>query len=353
MKIENLKMMIPFYGLFPIDQIVVSAIAKDIKKIGYDLSHPVVIWKGENIVIDGNTRVEAAKQAGLETIPVDEKEFKDQDEALEYAIHHQRDRRNLTDADLVLCIRAVDKRRERGGDRKSEKAKSKGASEPIDSSAKLTAEIVGTSETKIKKARAVMEHGDEETKKAVESGEKSIHQAYKETQKKRKAVAPKNKPTKTYELSDAKRFAIMAISQLETFAIDDPEREKAFDYVEQWIVDHSAHRELPAGFGIRALIKCLDNLHRFIVGYGTQTDDPKYGAYFREIHEVLSQIIDIINSRRERCRFLPKYEDLPEWIQRRINERIAGPSYGCLPKYEDLPEKVKQAIIAKINGSHK
>ena len=124
MKIENLKMMIPFYGLFPIDQIVVSAIAKDIKKIGYDLSHPVVIWKGENIVIDGNTRVEAAKQAGLETIPVDEKEFKDQDEALEYAIHHQRDRRNLTDADLVLCIRAVDKRRERGGDRKSEKAKS-------------------------------------------------------------------------------------------------------------------------------------------------------------------------------------------------------------------------------------
>jgi ParB-like chromosome segregation protein Spo0J len=142
--------------------------------------------EGQAIVIDGNTRVEAAKQAWLESITVGEREFKDQEHALEYAINNQRNRRNLTDSDLLRCIQAVDKRKKRGGDHKSKEAKSKGATEPIDSSAKVTTGIVGTSESKVKKARTILDHADKDTQKEITDGKKSIHRGYQETQKKKK-----------------------------------------------------------------------------------------------------------------------------------------------------------------------
>ena len=41
-------------------------------------------------------------------VPVIRQEFKDEKEALEYAIHNQRDRRNLSDAELLRCIEAID-----------------------------------------------------------------------------------------------------------------------------------------------------------------------------------------------------------------------------------------------------
>jgi hypothetical protein len=60
----------------------------------------------------------------------------------------------------------MDKRKERGGDHKSDEFKSKGPSEPIDSkrSAEITGEVLGISATKVKKARTVMDLGDKETK---------------------------------------------------------------------------------------------------------------------------------------------------------------------------------------------
>ena len=36
------------------------------------------------------------------------------------AIHNQRDRRNITDAELIQVIAIVDKRKQRGGDHKSD-----------------------------------------------------------------------------------------------------------------------------------------------------------------------------------------------------------------------------------------
>jgi len=190
MKIKDLRMDKPFKGLFPIEQDTIEAIAQDMKVNGYDLSHPVVVWLGQNIVIDGNTRILAAKLAGLETVPVDTKDFKDEHEALQYAIHNQRDRRNLTDADLLRWIELVDGKKQRGGDRKSKEAKSKGSSEPIDS-AKETAKIVGTSETKVKKARTIFDHADEEIKQEVLEGKKSIHKVAQEVREKRKEAQEK------------------------------------------------------------------------------------------------------------------------------------------------------------------
>jgi len=83
----------------------------------------------------------------------------------------------MTDAELRHWVKVVDKRKQRGGDHKSEGfQKSKGSVEPIDSkpSAETTAEIVGTSASKVKKIRYIEDHADDETKEAVKAGEMSI-----------------------------------------------------------------------------------------------------------------------------------------------------------------------------------
>jgi len=185
MKIKDLTMEKPFKGLFPIAQDTIAAIRKDMEDNKYDLSRPVVIWpwQGRNIVIDGNTRILAAKLAGLETVPVDTKDFKDEHEALQYAIHNQRDRRNMTDADILRYIEAVDKRKKSGErtDLASLEAKS-------GKSAKETAEIIGTSTTKVEKARTILDHADEKTKQEVSEGKKTIHKAAKETRHAQKGL---------------------------------------------------------------------------------------------------------------------------------------------------------------------
>jgi len=201
MDINEIKITKPFLGLFPFNKRVYKAVLEDMKENGYDYAHPVIVWEEQQILIDGHCRTMVAQELKMEGVPASLKHFKDEEEALEYAIHNQRDRRNLTDAEILSCIAAVDKRKEKGGDRKSEdfqESKSKSAIAPIEkTSAEKTAEAVGTSPDKVKRARVVLDHADEETKQEVLAGEKSIHEAYKETQKKRKPP-PKidSKPTR-------------------------------------------------------------------------------------------------------------------------------------------------------------
>jgi len=193
----------PFKDLFPIEQGTVDAVADHMKANGYDESQPIIVWKESHdkhpVIIDGHTRLLAALKIMLSPVYVAVTDFPDEQAAIEYAIHNQRDRRNLTDTDLIRCVQAVDKRKPRGGDRKSGAVKSKASSDAIDvdkagksksaiqpfDSAQETAKIVGTSRDKVKKARTILDHADEDTRQAVLDGKKSIHAAAKETQNKR------------------------------------------------------------------------------------------------------------------------------------------------------------------------
>jgi ParB family chromosome partitioning protein len=117
------------------------------------------------------------------------REFSTEDEAIDYAIHLQRDRRNMTDAELMACISALDQRRERGGNRRTEEARSNTQDCVIEkpkSSSKETAEKLGISARKVEQARTIEDHADPDVKEAVQSGEMSINKAYNETQKRRK-----------------------------------------------------------------------------------------------------------------------------------------------------------------------
>jgi len=111
----------------------------------------------------------------------------------------------MSEGDLYRCIKAVDKRKIRGGDHRSEDFKTKDSSESFVNSAEQTAKKVGTSSTKVRKARAVMDRADAATDTAVEDGMMSINKAYNKTPKRRvsKQTAKAEKESKKIEKENA------------------------------------------------------------------------------------------------------------------------------------------------------
>ncbi|OPX18909.1 MAG: hypothetical protein BZ151_12030 [Desulfobacca sp. 4484_104] len=155
------------------------------------MSQPIILWKGKDIIVDGHTRYYAAIKAGIQEVHTFLKDFNDEDAALHYAITQQANRRNLTDAEIIRCIEALDRRRQRGGDHGNQYTGGKVAKAPNGAFAKTceeTAQTIGISPRKVERARTVLDHADPETREAVKEGKKSINRAYQETQAKRKAA---------------------------------------------------------------------------------------------------------------------------------------------------------------------
>ena len=87
----------PFKDLFPIREKDLKNIEESMKNNGFNSGLPITLWAGHDLtVIDGHTRLAAAKKLLFAQIPVILKDFKDEAEALKYAIEMQTNRRNLT-----------------------------------------------------------------------------------------------------------------------------------------------------------------------------------------------------------------------------------------------------------------
>jgi ParB-like chromosome segregation protein Spo0J len=199
MKTTEIRTNETFTNLFPIKAEVLSKIEEHIRENRFLISHPLDLAKWgdlkEPVCIDGHTRLQAAKNLGLEEVPVITHELDSEDEALELAIHLQQNRRNITDAEIFACVQALDKRHQRGGDRRSDEAKSKpqvcGIGESRSASAKHTADVVGISTRKVEQIRTITDHGEWDILDSVKNGEMSINKGYEETQKKRKTSEAK------------------------------------------------------------------------------------------------------------------------------------------------------------------
>lgn len=176
------------FAIFEIDSQIRDRIAASISKDGYDPSKPIVVWRDRNAVIDGHTRRLAAIDARKQVL-VCFADFEDEDEAIDYAVRCQKDRRNLTTEGLFAAIKAVDTLRIRGGDRRSEQAKSKAPAGAFDSppqghhkSAYETAAIVGIAHRTVERVRTITDYaektGDTSEMEAVVKGEKTITGAY-------------------------------------------------------------------------------------------------------------------------------------------------------------------------------
>ena len=172
MPVSDLKVEKPFSTLFPVGEDTLEGIRMDMEANGYDDAFPLIVWEETGILVDGHTRFTAALAVGLDNVPTLVRSFENEDDAILYAFHLQRNRRNLADEDIVRCLQvldAIDEKKE--GEKRTKKEM-----------VKERAEELGTSQSKIDKAKKVMENAPEEIREQVETGEKSINQAFNEMQ---------------------------------------------------------------------------------------------------------------------------------------------------------------------------
>ena len=196
----------PFKNLFMMRPDDLANITEDMKKNGYDTAHPIVVWGGhKGVVVDGHTRLQGAKDAGLLDVAVIMHGFADEDTALEYAIASQRNRRNITDGELLECIKALDNRKKIGRPAKTT------SNEVISGrTSKETANLLGTSATKVEKLRAINEHATPEIRASLKKGDISINNAYNQTMNQRRMAAGK---LPEYKPEDVKRERLKALEE--------------------------------------------------------------------------------------------------------------------------------------------
>jgi ParB family chromosome partitioning protein len=179
MFIGDIRTVSPFRDLFPIIDKVVDELYWDMQKNGFDKSKPIVLWESHNsVVIDGHMRLRAAKKAGLIQIPVALKKFETEEDALKYAVHCQRNRRNITDREILHCISALDKRQPSG--QRNDLAQ---GCARLGKTSEKTASMLGISPRKVEQARAVLDNAPDEVRDAAKVGDMSINSAYNKTPK--------------------------------------------------------------------------------------------------------------------------------------------------------------------------
>jgi len=184
-RIDEIEMHPDFQSLFPIKDEVLNHIADSMKEKGFKGNHPVDIWFKTDAngtlhkyLMDGYTRVKAAKIAKLETVPYYEFHFETFDEALKEALSEQVDRRNLEGADLLSAVSKL------YGTDFIQNAEGK-KSEAI-------AEVLGVSPRTAEKAIAVMKDADEETLQQIENNEISVNKAYEKKHSKKSKSEERN-----------------------------------------------------------------------------------------------------------------------------------------------------------------
>jgi len=260
---ESLKTQAPFDSIFPINNSVLTSITVDMRRNGFDQAHPIITWNG--IVIDGHTRLQAATLAGLDDVPVIERDFKNEDAAVRYAIACQRDRRNLTDADIVRLVKELDKRRSKGErtDLASSEAKSTQGK-----SADITAEAIGTSRSKVEKVRAIEAKATPEVKSALDAGDITINAAHQSTLKTEKQQRKKSTRSEgvatTHDTADADTLKRVWRK------VGKKDREKFLAWV-----DRERTRDLPKGT-LGELLVATSKLARILKRNPEQSDYVKH-----------------------------------------------------------------------------
>jgi ParB family chromosome partitioning protein len=168
MRVRDIKTDPALSGIFAIQKEILTAIIQSIKESGYDKAEPIVIWKGRNIVVDGHTRLQAAREAGIVEVPVEEKEFATLEEAKRYSYKRQAERRNLSQAEIFAAATELQNKTERDGTGRA---------------SELLAKELGISPATIQHARSVSAAATPEIIDKVKQNKLTINQAYKEIKK--------------------------------------------------------------------------------------------------------------------------------------------------------------------------
>jgi hypothetical protein len=170
---DRLKTAEPFKSLFPVRPDDLNRLIESMQHDGFKSSFPIIVWREKAVVIDGHSRLEAARRVGLDEVIVQELSFDSEAAALRFAKEAQLNRRNLSDAELLALLPYYDKPNTPGTKFKEAAAGGK--------SAARTAEVLGVNRGKIEKARTVLEKATPKQLEAIAKGEKSLNKVYNET----------------------------------------------------------------------------------------------------------------------------------------------------------------------------
>ena len=234
--VSELTVQNPFASIFPMGAETLGAIRQDMEINGFDPVFPIVVWADKNIVVDGHTRFAAAKAVGLEEVPVVFKNFENEDDAVLYCFHIQRNRRNMSDDDILRCLEVLDNIQD-SAERKREKDDEDGPKRTRKEENESRAKELGISASKVDKARKVLEHAPEEIKESVTSGEKTINKAYNEMQEMRRESG-EIKGTPTTGLGAAGKYHqclgryLKELTRIKENGWEDVSREKALADIE-------------------------------------------------------------------------------------------------------------------------
>lgn len=143
-------------------------------------------WNG--ILIDGHNRYEISEKWDL-NYTVEEMDFPDRNAVVRWIILNQFGRRNLSAYDrsiLALKLKPIiaEKAREKETERKTTYQKSEKSNLPQIDTTKELAKVAGVSHDTIHKVEVIEKSGSEPLKQQVQTGEKSISQAYNEIRNK-------------------------------------------------------------------------------------------------------------------------------------------------------------------------
>ena len=157
----------------------------------------LVVWKGQDILLDGHNRYQICRQKGLEFKTI-ELELANRDEAKAWIIRNQFGRRNLTlyqRAELALLLEPLIAKKARENQRRAGGAVPQKSAEPIETR-KEVARLAQTSHDTIAKVKTIRKKADEELQRKLRCGQVSINEAYhkirwQEKKKQRQALAEK------------------------------------------------------------------------------------------------------------------------------------------------------------------
>jgi ParB family chromosome partitioning protein len=168
MRVEDINVDADLSSIFAIKADKAAEIAADMRLNGYDKSQPVVIDGELKFVVDGHTRLAAAKMAGLAEIPVVEKSFETKEDAVLYCYRRQLARRNLTPSEILMAVQRLEGRRAKYGTGRA------GAS---------LAKELGVSPATVNRAKKVLAEAPKEKIEAIKNGNKTITGVFNEIKK--------------------------------------------------------------------------------------------------------------------------------------------------------------------------
>lgn len=170
-----------------------DTLERSIKKHG--MLQPIGITT-DNVLVFGERRLKAAINIGLESIPYRVIDVNPDDPAtfLKMERDENNERRDFTPEEKIAIAQAIEaKLAGRQGQRTDLEHTPNLGEVKKGETATIAAESIGMKPETYRKAKTVFSEGDEETKEAVNKGEKSIHKAYVETKAKQKPVEVKEK----------------------------------------------------------------------------------------------------------------------------------------------------------------